>query len=40
MEKNSLSIDIFNHDEEGLSRAVNLLVPSEVWDNGQLNAKK
>jgi len=38
MEKNNLSIDIFNHDEEGLSRAVNFLVPSEVWDKRKVSA--
>lgn len=39
-EKYDLAIDILDEDSEGLSAPVNLFVPTEVRDNGKVNAKE
>ena len=40
MEQHNLAVDVFDHDEEVLCCAMDLLVPPEVRNNGKINAKQ
>jgi hypothetical protein len=40
VEEDDFTIDIFAGNNERLSRAVNFLVPTEVWDNGEVDAEE
>ena len=40
MEQDNLAVDVFDEDEEVFCRAVDLLVPPEVRNNGKIDAKQ
>ena len=39
MEKNHFSINVFHHDEEGLSTSMTLFIPSEVRNDREVDAE-
>ena len=40
MEEDNLSIHVFHRDKEGFGSAMDLLIPTEVWDYGQVDPEK
>ena len=40
MEQNDLAVDIFNEDPEALGSAVDLLIPPEVRNDGEINTEE
>ena len=40
MEQDNLAVDVFDEDEEVFCRAVDLLVPSEVRNDGKIDTKE
>lgn len=40
VEKDDFTIDVLDENIKSLGRAVNFLVPAEVWDDGEVDAEK
>jgi hypothetical protein len=40
MEENHLAINILHYDEECLGCSMDLLVPAEIWDGGQVDPEQ
>jgi len=40
MEKDYLSVDILNEDDKRFCRSMNLFIPSEIGNNGKINAEE
>ena len=40
MEKDYLSVDVLDKNDEGFRRSMNLLIPAEIGHNGKINAEK
>jgi hypothetical protein len=39
-EEDDFAVDIFNQDDERFCRSVDLLVPTEIWDDRQIDSQK
>jgi len=40
MEKDHLSINILDKNDEGFCRSMNIFIPAEIRHNGKINAEK
>jgi len=40
MEKDYLSVDVLDKNDEGFRRSMNLFIPAEIGHNGKINAEK
>jgi len=40
MEKDYLSVDVLDENDEGFRRSMNLFIPAEIGYNGKINAEK
>ena len=39
-EEDNFAVDVFNQDDERFCRSVDLLVPTEIWDDRQIDSQK